>query len=352
VAFTPVTVTFAFVEADGSLPEGTLSFAPTVEMANGGEVVDAEPIIIRLNGGAGSVILYATDDPGTAPAGVTYQVVKTLVGEAPQSPQFFALARAVTPVDLSTLTPLLAAPQVFTYALQSALLAETARAVAAEAGITAGAGVTSVTAADATVVVAGTASAPTVKVGAVGESLVSGLVSDLAAKATAASVTAETNRATAAEGADVAATTTETTRATAVEGAESTRATAAEVARATVVALTAETNRATAAEAFGKAIVVAADAVPVTFDLSAGNTQLLTLLASRTLAVSNDAANQRFTIILATGAGAFMPVWWAGIRWAGGAAPTVTATAGKYDVFTFLRVGAGVYLGFVVGQAL
>jgi len=99
-------------------------------------------------------------------------------------------------------------------------------------------------------------------------------------------------------------------------------------------------------------IVTAADGATVTFDLSLGNTQLVTLGGSRTLAVTNDATNQRFTIIVATGAGAFVPVWWAGIRWVGGSAPTVTATANKYDVFTFLRVGSGAYLGFVVGQAL
>jgi len=131
VAFTPVTVTFAFASADGSLPDGHLTFTPVVEMRNGTQVVPATPVQVPLRAGAGSVVLYATDDPGTLPVGNVYRVVKSVGGVG--APQYFALPRAVTPVDLSALVPLLAAPQIFTYALATDLTTETARATGVEA---------------------------------------------------------------------------------------------------------------------------------------------------------------------------------------------------------------------------
>jgi hypothetical protein len=44
--------------------------------------------------------------------------------------------------------------------------------------------------------------------------------------------------------------------------------------------------------------------------------------------------------------------WWAGILWPAGAAPALTATASKTDVFVFIRISSGVYLGFIAGQNL
>lgn len=103
----------------------------------------------------------------------------------------------------------------------------------------------------------------------------------------------------------------------------------------------------------GSAVIfTATDGATITFDLASGDVQQVTLGGNRTLAVANDASHQRFTLILNTGAGSFVPVWFSGIRWVGGTAPTVTTTASKFDVFTFYRVAAGVYLGIIVGQAL
>lgn len=100
------------------------------------------------------------------------------------------------------------------------------------------------------------------------------------------------------------------------------------------------------------AIVTATDATTVTFDLTAGNKQRVTLGGNRTLAVSGDTANPSFMVTLNTGAGAFLVTWWAGIVWASGSVPTLTATANKEDTFAFVRRGAGDYVGRIVDQGV
>jgi hypothetical protein len=101
------------------------------------------------------------------------------------------------------------------------------------------------------------------------------------------------------------------------------------------------------------AIVADADAATVTFDVDRGDKHAVTLGGNRTLAVANDNDGQVFMVILKQDAtGGRTVTWWAGIRWPDGTAPTLTATAGKEDTFSFLRRGAGDYMGFVVGQNL
>lgn len=98
-------------------------------------------------------------------------------------------------------------------------------------------------------------------------------------------------------------------------------------------------------------ITANADAATVTFDLNVSDRHTLTLGGGRTLALSNDAIGQQFTILLKQDAtGSRTVTWWSGIKWSGGAAPTLTATANKEDIFTFLKVGSGDYRGFVAGQ--
>ena len=95
-------------------------------------------------------------------------------------------------------------------------------------------------------------------------------------------------------------------------------------------------------------VFVATDGATVTFDLNSGLRQVVTLGGNRTLALSNDADGMGFTIILKQdGTGSRTVTWWSGIKWAGGSAPTLTTTAGKYDVVTFLRMASGEYLGVV-----
>ena len=100
------------------------------------------------------------------------------------------------------------------------------------------------------------------------------------------------------------------------------------------------------------AITSDVDGATITFDMSASNIHQVTLGGNRTLAVSNVSVGQTFTIILAQdGTGSrTISGWFSGISWAGGSVPTLTTTASKKDMFTFLCTSAGVYIGTVSGQ--
>lgn len=91
------------------------------------------------------------------------------------------------------------------------------------------------------------------------------------------------------------------------------------------------------------------DASTVTFDMNASNTHTVTLGGNRTLAVTNDADGQSFSIIVKQDAtGSRTVTWWSGIRWQDGIVPTLTTTANKWDLFRFKRISSGVYLGAAV----
>lgn len=97
-------------------------------------------------------------------------------------------------------------------------------------------------------------------------------------------------------------------------------------------------------------VVTATDAATVTFDLSRGDRQQVTLGGNRTLALSGDQDGRSFMLLLIQGgSGSNTPTWFSGIKWPGGTEPTLTTTAGKIDAFTFQRVGSS-YLN--IGQAL
>lgn len=96
----------------------------------------------------------------------------------------------------------------------------------------------------------------------------------------------------------------------------------------------------------GGAFEVEADGATVTFDLDVSNRQRVTLGGNRTLALSNDQDGDSFVILLQQdGTGSRTVTWWAGIKWQGGTVPTLTTTASKIDVFSFVRLASGEYLG-------
>jgi hypothetical protein len=93
------------------------------------------------------------------------------------------------------------------------------------------------------------------------------------------------------------------------------------------------------------------DAATITFDMSTSNLHNVTLGGARTLSVSNVSTGQAFVIILKQdGSGSRTVTWFSSIKWANGIVPTLTTTAGRWDIFSFLWDGTQ-YFGSIVGQA-
>jgi hypothetical protein len=92
----------------------------------------------------------------------------------------------------------------------------------------------------------------------------------------------------------------------------------------------------------------------VALDCSANNMHFVTGHASGTaitFTVTGVTNSQPFIVSILQGAVvSTIAAWFSGIKWAGGSAPTLTATTGKTDSFGFMRVGTDSYLGFIVGQ--
>lgn len=102
----------------------------------------------------------------------------------------------------------------------------------------------------------------------------------------------------------------------------------------------------------GQNLVIAdvqAALVAANIDLSAAEFFHKTITANTTFTLSNIPVFPMvplFFVVLTNG-GAYTVTWWAGVKWAGGTAPTLTAS-GK-DVLGFTQVD-GIWLGVVVGK--
>lgn len=94
---------------------------------------------------------------------------------------------------------------------------------------------------------------------------------------------------------------------------------------------------------------VDSDGATITFNLANGAIHSTTLGGNRTLAISNPTAGQSFMILLKQdGSGSRTVTWWGSIKWVGAAAPTLTTTASRTDIFAFFYDGT-TYWGSVVG---
>ena len=105
----------------------------------------------------------------------------------------------------------------------------------------------------------------------------------------------------------------------------------------------------------GATYTPATGAQTVTIDVTAGNMHVVTGHASGTaitFAITGATNNQPFVVSILQGGTTVSTItaWFATIRWAGGTAPTLTATLNKRDTFGFIRTGANTYDGFVIGQ--
>lgn len=93
------------------------------------------------------------------------------------------------------------------------------------------------------------------------------------------------------------------------------------------------------------------DGATVTFNMATSNVHTVTLAGNRTLAVSNVKVGQIFTVrLVQDSTGSRTVTWFTTIKWAGGAAPTLTTGTGKADTFVFLTTSSGNYDGYIVGQ--
>lgn len=113
------------------------------------------------------------------------------------------------------------------------------------------------------------------------------------------------------------------------------------------------TDTLTLTKAYKSSVEANTDGATITFNLDESNLHTVTLGGSRTLAISNEDVGQRFILRLTQdGTGSRVATWFSTIKWPGDLTPSLTATAGKTDVFGFICTSAGNYDGFVIGYNL
>lgn len=104
----------------------------------------------------------------------------------------------------------------------------------------------------------------------------------------------------------------------------------------------------------GKTYTPATGAQVVELDCAVNNIHVVSGHADGTaitFTIANATSSQPFIVSILQGAVvSTISAWFATIRWAGGSAPTLTATVNKRDTFGFIRTGTDTYDGFIIGQ--
>jgi hypothetical protein len=120
VAFTQVAVTGTYQYADGTPASGAVVFTPTAVMRNGAHVVEASRTV-QIVAGAISTTLAATDNPGTTPTGVSYQVTTHIAGARARETYYLEVPYNGGAIDLDDVARSVEEPtQVVTYLTQAA----------------------------------------------------------------------------------------------------------------------------------------------------------------------------------------------------------------------------------------
>ena len=90
----------------------------------------------------------------------------------------------------------------------------------------------------------------------------------------------------------------------------------------------------------------------ITLSLVNGTIQIITLTGNCTITLPAVAAGKSFTVMLKMGSGGFTVTWASsGVHyWPNNITPTITGTAGKRDIFTFVSDGT-YWFGTTAGQA-
>jgi hypothetical protein len=88
-------------------------------------------------------------------------------------------------------------------------------------------------------------------------------------------------------------------------------------------------------------------------DLSLGNYFTKTISTTTTFTVSNTASSGTVNSLILdlTNGGSSAVTWWSGVKWASGAAPTLTAS-GRDVLGFFTEDGGTTWNGFVLGKAM
>lgn len=86
-----------------------------------------------------------------------------------------------------------------------------------------------------------------------------------------------------------------------------------------------------------------------TIDLANGSFQILTLTGSATITMPTATAGKSFILLLKQDGTGSRTVTWSTVKWPAGTAPTITATASKQDIISFVSDGTNWY-GAMGGQ--
>lgn len=87
----------------------------------------------------------------------------------------------------------------------------------------------------------------------------------------------------------------------------------------------------------------------ITLDLANGTVQIITLTGNATVTMPTATSGKSFVMYLKQDGTGSRTVTWSTVKWAGGTAPTITATASRMDILSFFADGTNWY-GVVVGQ--
>ena len=87
----------------------------------------------------------------------------------------------------------------------------------------------------------------------------------------------------------------------------------------------------------------------ITLALTNGTVQIITLTGTATITMPTATAGKSFILLLKQDATGSRTVTWTTVKWPGGTAPTITATASKQDIYSFFAEGTNWY-GVTVGQ--
>jgi hypothetical protein len=87
----------------------------------------------------------------------------------------------------------------------------------------------------------------------------------------------------------------------------------------------------------------------ITLALTNGTVQIITLTGNATITMPTATSGKSFIMYLKQDGTGSRTVTWSTVKWAGGTAPTITATASRQDIYSFFADGTNWY-GVTVGQ--